>query len=284
MPESNRENTNIDILSSTSMSVSTDSLEECLGSTSSTDNQDQKPFSDKPQSLQSSHTVKNSQDSGNPFLSSLIYDNYTLLKPNPSNTDLNSEPLTSSGLEASQSFQSAFDTYNRSSTAANLTSNGPYELETQGPPNSIEVQDDENSVSTITPAALLQNQMNPMVTVTIFATLYRFIKYLVGLESREYSNSETQPLLSSPSPNSPGYQYRDLEGQHPPAQQGPAYELLSKYRYFFIVFSVLTAAILLTVVITTGDSKLLALIFKALLCYLLGSNAQNLLGEDFCPA
>lgn len=269
-----RNNNNIDVISSTSRPVSSASLQECVETSSSSDLIVQTNNSPTTDNFQ---TVRIEDHEINPSLPSLIYDNYTLMQPKEKQQIIN-EPLTSPELN-SQSFQSALDTYHQPLTTGDMTAIGDYELETQQVPDDelaghVNTIHEQDSAQTIT-APVTQNQINPMVTVTILSRLFKFVKYLIGLDPPTNQDPERRPLLSP-----------DVENQQPPPTtpgQGPAYNLLSRYRYFFIVLTILIGIGLITVVLATGDSKLLVLVFKAFLCYLLGSNAQYLFGQDFCP-
>lgn len=270
----------IDILSSVSRPASTSSasLEECIETNSSSS--DPKINSPNSQDFQTIRIGLND----NPSIPSLIYDNYTLLPSKYKNKEQYEQ--ASSPELTSQTFRSALDTYHRpSSTTANLSSPG-YELDTQEPFQDYDPLTNDISVETITspvipPSQPLPNQIisAPIVTYTILSKLWQFIKYLMGLESRRQpiNDPERQPLISPPHE-----QYGEDEDDQP--HTGPAYDLLSRYRYFFITLTILITIALLTIILVTGDSHLLAIIFRALLCYLLGSNAEYLLGEGFCPA
>jgi len=300
---------------------SNDGLIECINETKDNNNSSQIdiPPPESSSSLENYQTMKLDEYQESP-LPTLLYGNYTfntkslkekekqlknVEKDNP--VFMNNQEIISPE-NTNQSFKSAFDTYNHPPTTSELTHAG-YELETQEPFNQQqhqqqdddEPQDDEQSVDEeiINPRSVPILAPGPIVTMTILTKLWKFFKYLSGLPNQQqnYSN-ERQPLLSSPnSPydndrgiiHSPHYGYNDdLEGQdqnyYPPNNiQGPAYNLLTRYRLFFIIITIIAAIIILAVVLATGDSKLLVIIIKALLCYLLGSSAQNLLGEGFCP-
>lgn len=267
-----RNNNNIDVISSTSRPVSSASLQECVETSSSSDLIVQ--TNNSPRFTDNFQTVRIEDHGNNPSLPSLIYDNYTLMQPKEKQ-QIN-EPLTSPELN-SQSFQSALDTYHQPLTTGDMTAIGDYELETQQIPDDelaghVNTTYEQDSAQTIT-APVTQNQINPVLTVTILSRLFKFVKYVIGLDPPTNQDPERRPLLSP-----------DVENQQPTTPgQGPAYDLLSRYRYFFIVLTILIGIGLITVVLATGDSKLLVLVFKAFLCYLLGSNAQYLFGQDFCP-
>lgn len=175
-----RNNNNIDVISSTSRPVSSASLQECVETSSSSDLIVQTNNSPATDNFQ---TVRIEDHGNNPSLPSLIYDNYTLMQPKEKQ-QIN-EPLTSPELN-SQSFQSALDTYHQPLTTGDMTAIGDYELETQQIPDDelaghVNTIHEQDSAQTIT-APVTQNQINPVLTVTILSRLFKFVKYLIGLD------------------------------------------------------------------------------------------------------
>lgn len=186
-----RNNNNIDVISSTSRPVSSASLQECVETSSSSDLIVQTNNSPATDNFQ---TVRIEDHGNNPSLPSLIYDNYTLMQPKEKQ-QIN-EPLTSPELN-SQSFQSALDTYHQPLTTGDMTAIGDYELETQQIPDDelaghVNTTYEQDSAQTIT-APVTQNQINPVLTVTILSRLFKFVKYVIGLDPPTNQDPERRP-------------------------------------------------------------------------------------------
>ncbi|CCH43054.1 hypothetical protein BN7_2601 [Wickerhamomyces ciferrii] len=192
-------------------------------------------------------------------------------------------------------FKSALDIYNPQSTTSMISKDFANAKELTS--EELPPQDTMNSQALIPITPPLQTLPNdqlsplpndllnsPLVNITTMARLVKFLRYIIGKpdQRQPLPDPERQPLISpigSPI-NSPNRGFYNGPGNGP---GGPAYDLIGRYRQIFVGLSLLLTLVLLIILLVTGDSQLLALIFRALLCYLLGDNAQRLLGEDFCP-